>query len=187
VTKLLTLEELTGVLDHVQAEMLPAITRGMKDATLNVEGKAKQNCTPGKSPYESMNFPTKIEKAAILGNGYTGAPYSYDNDPDREPPHLRDVMFSKVEVDGNRVVGIVGNPKSYAAAVHDGTSTMFPRPFIYDAIVEKEPETRAILSEAIERAILQNSDGDLFGGGSSTMTGMTPTAMDMEEDDDSVI
>jgi hypothetical protein len=72
---------------------------------------------------------------------------------------MRDVMYSKVEVSGNQIRGTIGNPKSYAAAVHEGTTrasslggrtdVMYARPFIMDAIKEKTDETGAILSEAL--------------------------------------
>jgi len=130
----LTTEELLQKLSNLKADSIPAITRGMKNAALNVEGKARENCTPGKSPYYR-------------------APYSDDNDPHRIPPHMRDVMYSKVEVSGNQVRGVVGNPKSYAAAVHEGSPHMQARPFILDAIKEKDNDTRALLSQAIEDSL----------------------------------
>ena len=128
--ELLTQEQLLQKLSNLKESTVPSVAKGMKKAALNVEAKAKENCTPGKSPYYR-------------------APYSDDNDPKRIPPHMRDVMFSEVQVSGNQVRGTVGNPKSYAAAVHEGTDRMQARPFILDAIKEKDNETRALLSEAL--------------------------------------
>jgi len=131
---ILTSEQLQAKLQNIKEDSIPAITKAMNLAALNVEGKAKENCTPGKSPYWK-------------------APYSDDNDPRREPPHMRDVMYSEVEVSGTRVRGIVGNPKQYALYVHEGTSKMQARPFIMDAIREKERDTLMILSDAILASI----------------------------------
>ncbi len=133
-TRILTPEELIAKLDRLQQGMVPALERYMQTAALNVEGEAKRYCTPGQSPYYR-------------------APYSDDNDPHREPPHMRDVMFSKVTVQGNKVIGTVGNTKDYSPYVHDGTSRMQARPFILDAIITKRDETRAILSAGIEQAL----------------------------------
>lgn len=133
-TRILTSEELQAKLRRISDRQLPAITAGMQQAVLNVEGQAKKNCTPGQSPYAK-------------------APYSDDRDPRREPPHMRDVMYSEVKVEGTAVRGIVGNPKEYALPVHDGTSRMEARPYIMDAIHEKDRETRAILSKAVEDSL----------------------------------
>lgn len=145
-TKTLTFDELREKLKGVQASVIPGVMRGMKKAALNVEKKAKQNCTPGKSPYWK-------------------APYSDDKDPEREVPHMRDVMYAKVSTDGREVRAIVGNPKHYALFVHEGTAKMASRPFILDAIKEKEEETRKIISDALEVALLQCCEGDVFSSG----------------------
>jgi len=88
---ILTSEQLQAKLQNIKEDSIPAITKAMNLAALNVEGKAKENCTPGKSPYWK-------------------APYSDDNDPRREPPHMRDVMYSEVEVSGTHLA--ISPPKA---------------------------------------------------------------------------
>jgi hypothetical protein len=85
-------------------------------------------------------------------------------------------MGTKVEVSGNSVRGVIGNTKPYSHWVHDGTKYMPARPFLTDAIKEKQLETRAILSDAIAIGVLQAWGGDLFGGGVDTTN--LPTIMD---------
>ena len=133
-TRRLTPEELSQKLSNLKAASIPAIEKAMKNAALNVQEQAKKNCTLGHSPYYK-------------------APYSDDRDTKRDGEHMRDVMYSKVETTGTRINGIVGNPKPYSLWVHDGTSRMTARPFILDAIKEKDLDTRAILSKAIEQTL----------------------------------
>lgn len=133
----MTPEELQAKLRSLSRDMLPAASAAMEKAVLNVEGEAKRNCTPGHSPYSR-------------------APYSDDNDPHRQPPHMRDTIKGEVKTAGNSVTGIVGTPKKYALAVHEGTSKMEARPFIQDAITAKENETLSILSEGVADAIREH-------------------------------
>jgi len=130
----ITKEQLIQKLKNVQACTVPSVKRGMKKAVLNGEGQAKINCTPGKGPYGK-------------------APYSDDKDVAREGPHMRDVMYGKVFEDAERIVGVIGNPKSYSGYVHEGTKRMGPRPFILDAIKEKEEETLQFLGDSLGDAI----------------------------------
>ena len=138
-TQLLTQEELLQKLSNIKDSMMPAIKSGMQKAVLNVKGAAKKNCTPGSSPYYK-------------------APYSDDNDPKRDPVHMRDVMSGGVKTSGNSIIGVVGNKKSYAFWVHEGTTRMQARPFIMDAIKAKDEETQKLLSEAVEIAIVQQCE-----------------------------
>jgi HK97 gp10 family phage protein len=133
-TRLLTADQLLQKLDNLKASTVPAIATAMELAALNVEGEAKKNCTPGSSPYYR-------------------APYSDDNDPRRDPVHMRDTIKGTVEVQSTSVHGVVGTPKPYSLWVHEGTSRMQARPFILDAIIAKDKDTRAILSDALERAL----------------------------------
>lgn len=153
-TEALTPEQLRAKFAAIQLETRPALLAAMRDAALNVEAQARVNCTPGKSPYEDYNFPTKVER---FPDNYTGAPYTDDRDPDREPPHMRDVMYSEVREDGDAIVGVVGNPKRYALMVHEGTTRMQARPFITDAIEDKKSETVAILSSGVEGVLRRHS------------------------------
>ena len=124
------IEELQAKLRNMSLTMGPMIEKGMTDAVQNVEGKVKENCTPGSSPYY---------KAPLI----TGT--------------LRRSISSKVESRGNEVKGIIGAGVDYAIDVHDGTSRMPPRPFILDAITEKEQETLKILGDAVEEGIRKHT------------------------------
>lgn len=120
--RIVTPEELRAMLEEIQRRSLPQAEYSMRDATLLIEGTSKEYCTPGHTIYYK-------------------APYSDDNDPRREPPHMRDVMWSRVKVSGNRVIGTIGNPKHYSPFVHNGTSRMEARPFILDAIIANRENT----------------------------------------------
>lgn len=127
----MNVDELQRKLQNLSKDMLPAIEKAMTTAAMNVEGKAKENCTPGQTPYYRAPF--------ITGT-------------------MRRSISSKVEVKGyNEVHGIVGAGVEYAIDVHEGTSRMEARPFILDAILEKESETVVILSDAMEEAIRRHT------------------------------
>lgn len=135
---ILTPEELQQKLKNISADMAPAIQKGMTNAAENVEARAKMNCTPGSTPYW---------KAPVI----TGT--------------LRRSINSKVEIKGSEVIGIVGaggedspvGQVEYASAVHDGTSTMAPRPFILDAIKTEEKKTIEFLSNSITEALKRHT------------------------------
>ena len=123
---IISIEELQRKLSNLSKDTLPAIEKAMTDAVQNIEGKARENCTPGSSPYYRA-------------------------------PHITGTMLrsiaSKVDVKGTEIKGIVyagGTKANYAEEVHEGTSRMPPRPYILDAITEKESETLDFLSNAIE-------------------------------------
>ena len=137
----ITLQELQAKFAHLEDNLVPKLAKKMEPLAGAVEAEAKKNCTLGMSPYDWMDFPSK--------GGASGAPYSVDKNPKRELVHMRDEMYSGVAVEGNKVEGIVGNPKSYALAVHDGTSVMRKRPFILDAIIAKRDDTWNGIAEAI--------------------------------------
>ena len=125
----MSIEELQVKLRKMSSDMIPTIRKGMTDAVQNVEGKAKENCTPGQSPYY---------KAPLI----TGT--------------MRRSIGSKVDIKGKEIKGIVfagGEKANYAEEVHEGTSRMPPRPYILDAITEKENETIEFLSDAAEQGI----------------------------------
>jgi HK97 gp10 family phage protein len=130
----ITPEQLSRKLDNLAKGTIPAVEKAMLKAALNVEGESRKYCTPGKSPYYR-------------------APYSDDNDPRREPPHMRDTIKGEVKTEGSSVRGTIGTPKDYALAVHDGTSRMQARPFIMDAIKAKQNDTLKLLSQAVEENI----------------------------------
>ena len=157
-TQILTKEELIQKMANLQANLVPHLVQKMGQAAIVVEGEAKRNCTPGHSDYETMVFPTKLAYAEMHGLDYTGAPYSYDQDKRRDLIHMRDAMYSNVESSDNEVHGIVGNPKDYALPVHEGTSNMWGRPFITDAITAKELAIRKLLSEGVEDTLQEQAE-----------------------------
>jgi len=138
-------EDLLRKFDNLERNLIPHVVKKMKLAAGIVETQAKWNCTPGKSPYDWMIFPSK--------RGASGAPYSVDKNPKREAEHMREEMYSLVDVVGKSVYGIIGNTKDYALPVHDGVHAggryMPARPFILDALIEKDPTTSALLAEAL--------------------------------------
>ena len=135
----MTPEQMAAKLKDISYAMVPAIKAGMKDACRNIEGRAKKNCTPGESPYPRAPHVTGT---------------------------LSRSMGSHVEVDGNKITGIVSaggedskeGPVEYAINVHEGTSRMAPRPFIFDAIKEEEGATLEFLGEPIEEALERETE-----------------------------
>ncbi|MFA6335493.1 MAG: hypothetical protein WCX48_08050 [Bacteroidales bacterium] len=155
---LLTKEELIQKLNNLSANQIKHVEEKMRIAVMVVEAEAKKNATPGHSPYEDMFFPTKWAFAEAHGLGYSGAPYMDDQNPAREPPHMRDTMYGVVETEGLSVHGIVGTPKEYALRVHEGTSKMWGRPFLTDAGAAKMPKVIEILSEAVIENLQEQSE-----------------------------
>lgn len=126
-----TVEQMAAKLLMVKAETIPAIELALNRACLNIEGLAKENCTPGKSPYYKAPFDTGT---------------------------LRANNRSLVEVSEEYVQGTVYNAIEYAIHVHEGTSRMKARPFILDAVKAKEPETLAILENFLVMGIIKHCD-----------------------------
>ena len=125
----ITPEELQDKLRRIHAEAGPKIHRGMELAALNVEGKAKKNCTPGETPYYKAPFDTGKLRASIT---------------------------SLVEDRGDSYMGVVGCQGSYdggevpyAIYIHEGTYKMSARPFILDAITEEQDHTLQIIADAV--------------------------------------
>jgi len=99
---------------------------GMQKAALNIEGKAKLNCSPGSSPYGKAPFDTGLLRAEI---------------------------YHEVEIHGNTVQGFVISPTEYAEPVHEGSSRMQGRPFILDAIVSERDATVKFLAQDIKAGL----------------------------------
>lgn len=170
---ILTKDELIQKIDNLGAMLIPHLAEKMKEAALVVEGQAKRNCTLGQSPYEDMVFPTKMEAYERTGKtkmikmttqpsvfvaeegAYSGAPYSISQEA---IIHMRDTIYSEVDQDQAGVHGLVGTPKDYSLWVHEGTSKMWARPFITDAIAAKEKTIRKLLSEAVEDTLQEQAE-----------------------------
>lgn len=134
-TETITPDQLKQRLRRLERDVFDAIVDGMDAAALNVEAEAKAYCQPGRSPY--------YRAPHITGT-------------------LQRSITSKTDVINKAVHGIVGagvsyaQEVSYALAVHDGTSRMQARPFILDAIIAKERDTKEILEEHILKGIMKN-------------------------------
>jgi hypothetical protein len=148
--EVISVEELRHRLRELSDGQLSETERNMGLAAENVNGESKRNCTPGQSPYHNQRFSSKEILAQFLGENYTGAPYSFDRDPNREPPHMRDTITAEVITEGRSVHGVVGTPKRYSKWVHEGTRKVEARPFILDAVYAKDSETLAILGDGVK-------------------------------------
>jgi len=104
----------------------------MQTAALNMERVAKENCTPGMSPYYR----------APMITGW-----------------LRESIESMVTVDAEGVVCSIFDPVEYAVFVHDGTYRMPARPFILDSILSERENTLEAISRAVEEHIEKVAKG----------------------------
>jgi len=127
----LTVAELQAKLRKIARTQPDKVTKAMDRAVLNVVAKAKDNCTPGLSPY--------YRAPHITGN-------------------LSRRISGRVIIDRNNIHGIVSNSASYAPAVHEGTTKMPARPFILDAIVAEEERTLALLGAAVEENLKEHTE-----------------------------
>lgn len=171
------LDEVIEQLQNLDGTIIKAVAKAMDTRSVpRVVGKAKQFCTPGESPYEDMNFPTKIAECERKGIPYSGAPFHIGD--------LRKSITGKTERSGRSVKGIVGTNIEYAVYVHEGTTKMWARPFLKDAVIECMQSTvndiETAINEAIQDAGLSSSEGSLFAGGLGQATGNIPT---MPEDE----
>lgn len=89
-------------------------------ACIGIVAKAKANCTPETTPY--FRAPLKT------GNLRRNNEYVAELNPTSK-----------------RCVGVVYNNTEYALFVHDGTSRMQARPFLWDAVVACMPETEELV------------------------------------------
>ena len=150
----MTPEEFYAKLDRLGLGCHEAIADGMEKAALNIESVAKKYCTPGHSPYDWFQFPTKQEQAANENREYFGAPYSLQT----AVLHMRDTIQGSVRDEGDYVVGVVWTPVQYAAYVHEGTSRMMGRPFLLDAAIDSLPKTMNILAASLRKAIREECE-----------------------------
>lgn len=168
------LEETRARLQNLDSVIIKNVKNAIENRScVRAVGKAKQFCTPGESPYEDMVFPSKIERAERKGIPYSGAPFQIGD--------LRRNISSKVVSDANSVTGVIGTNSDYAVYVHEGTSRMWARPFLQDAVIECQQQTIDDVNEAIRQSIqeagLQSSEGFVWG----TTPSNYATAMDEGE------
>ena len=122
----MTPAQLKARLDKAAKRIVPSVEKGMDLAALNIEAKAKLNCSPGSSPYSKAPFDTGLLRAEI---------------------------YHQTEIHGKQVQGFVCSPTEYAEAVHEGTSRMQSRPFILDAIVSERDATQKILAAHLSEGL----------------------------------
>lgn len=122
----MTPAQLKARLDKAAKRVIEDTHTGMQKAALNIEERAKLNCSPGSSPYGKAPFDTGLLRAEI---------------------------YHQVEVFGNTVQGFVISPTEYAEPVHEGSSRMQGRPFILDAIVSERGATQTFLAEDIKAGL----------------------------------
>jgi len=121
-------EELLRRIRALGTGLMPALEKGMKMATTNMERKAKENCTPGMTPYYR----------APVQTGW-----------------LRENIESMVVTEPRMVVGSIYDFVEYAAYVHDGTYKMPARPFILDAIISERETTGDLIAEAVDEYLTE--------------------------------
>jgi HK97 gp10 family phage protein len=174
-TQILTKDELMQKLQNIADNQIKHLEEKMKEAAEIVAGEARKNTIPSNSPYEDMVFPTKMAAYArqtgrlawkrvkmtkrpsvfVAAEGaYSGAPYSISNEG---MAHMHDTIYAEVDTDQAGVHGFVGTPKDYSIWVHEGTSRMFARPFLTDAIAAKEKAVIRILSEAVQENLQEQA------------------------------
>ena len=122
----MTPAQLQARLAKAAERIIPSVEKGMDLAALNIEARAKLNCSPGSSPYYRAPFQTGLLRAEI---------------------------YHQTEVHGNQVQGFVCSPTEYAEAVHEGSSKMQGRPFILDAIVSERDATQKILAAHLSEGL----------------------------------
>jgi HK97 gp10 family phage protein len=125
-TQYLTQDELKKRLNNVPKNMQQDVLDAMTKAAMNIEGEAKKYCAPSTTIYDKAPF--------ITGT-------------------MRRSISSYAKIQGKKIIGIVGAGVFYALYVHEGTEKMAARPFLWDAIKNKRPETIKLLSQGIEKAM----------------------------------
>ena len=118
----MTPEQLKARLAKAAKRVIEDTHTGMQKAALNIEARAKLNCTPGSSPYPDAPFDKGLLRAEI---------------------------YHAVEIHGNAVQGFIISPTEYAEPVHEGSSRKYARPFLLDAIVSERDATQKFLAEDI--------------------------------------
>lgn len=125
----LTPAELSRILANVPKRIRAETLAAMKTAAALCEAQAKDNCTPGKSPYDRAPY---ITGTLSRGN------HSYVQE------------FN----DGATIVGFVANSvREYNLHVHEGTSRMKARPFLLDAVRMQQDNVQTILSAGIKEGL----------------------------------
>lgn len=169
----LTPESLARKLAQAAAGVHAETLSAMKSAALDVEAEAKRNCTPGSSPYDGMTFASKVLEGVSKKKGTQiashGGAYSEGSAIGSGAPYdtglMRTCICSGVVDSGGKIQGTVGvfadgefsenatSELGYCWDVHDGTSKMQARPFLWDAIIAMQSNTTKKLSDGVTKGI----------------------------------
>lgn len=134
-----TIDQLCVELRGFNKRLNPHLIDAVGECAEIIASTARDNCTPGMSPYDGWHFPTKPP-------GIGGAPFVTGN--------LRDSIQAGVANSGRgKVTAVVYSNVEYSNYVHEGTIKMQARPFLLDASKEREPECVVIIKEAVEKAL----------------------------------
>ncbi len=141
----LTLDELERLLTNVPAKLREGAKKGVGLAAAQAEGQAKMNC--GYVAGEDGVLP------ALAQGSYAACPYDR---PPRITGRLCRGNFSEVREEGTAIAGLVGNSvNEYNTKIHDGTSSMKPRPFLLDAVQQQQPNIRKLIENELIKAFRQ--------------------------------
>jgi hypothetical protein len=133
-------EELKKKLGGLDAAALKSVRPRLEEIALLVEGEAKKNCTPGRSPYDGMVFPTKVAKNPQA----TGAPF----DMGQLRGSIRgEVLETRYGAGKAALKATISAATGYADKVHNGTSKMQARPYLTDAIAAKTSKINEVLAK----------------------------------------
>jgi hypothetical protein len=168
----ITPDTLVAKLANVSVAAHKGALKGMQKACLERQRTAMKYCTPGSSPFDPMNFPSKVDRinnatgkksVRISSDGsteanYTGAPFDHGL--------LRANIYIRVTDEQGKICGGIGcgfgksgpgTKPGYALHVHQGTSKMFARPFIRKAIEDEAQLTKVTLGQETWNAVKEAS------------------------------
>jgi HK97 gp10 family phage protein len=162
------MEELRRKLSGLDAAAAKAYEPAMEQVAMIVERRARLNCSPGTSPYESMIFPTKT-KTITVRKRKTSHTYLGQSIASMQLPvgSTYTVQLSGVPVDTGLMRASIASEVlktsygagsvalkavircnvDYAKYVHDGTSKMQARPFLTDAIATELANIKKVLAK----------------------------------------
>jgi len=141
----LTFDEAIALLKKGPERIRPEVLEAQNLNVLLVEGQAKINCG-----YTSADGPAP---ATIPGSAYESCPYEH-------PPHEEGTLcrgnhgWVEELYGGAQIKGLVGNSvQEYNLYVHEGTSVMGARPFLFDAVRQQRDNITRNLSAGVAKGL----------------------------------
>lgn len=153
------IQDVIDQLTRIKGKIPPQVRKEMKDSCIVIVATAKDYCTPGMSPYDSMVFPTKgrYGKGKGLGRMGLGTVWGEGNIKSGAPFQIGDLRrhndYVVSEDDDAHVEGVVLNNAGHAVYVHEGTSKMQARPFLLDAVKAKQDNTDTNIWKGVNAAV----------------------------------